>query len=68
MRVSTIPILTGESIVLRLLNNDAVTFDLRTLGMSDRDLEQFNELIQIPHGMILVVGRPVPAKPPLCTA
>ena len=56
MRVSTIPILTGESIVLRLLNNDAVTFDLRTLGMSDRDLEQFNELIQIPHGMILVVG------------
>ena len=56
MRVSTIPILTGESIVLRLLNNTAVTFDLRTLGMSDRDLEMFNELIQIPHGMILVVG------------
>ncbi len=56
MRVSTIPILTGESIVLRLLNNDAVTFDLRTLGMTDRDLKLFNELIQIPHGMILVVG------------
>ena len=56
MRVSTIPILTGESIVLRLLNNDAVTFDLRTLGMSDRDLAAFNSLIQIPHGMILVVG------------
>ncbi len=56
MRVSTIPILTGESIVLRLLNNDAVTFDLRTLGMSDADLKQFNDLIQIPHGMILVVG------------
>ncbi len=56
MRVSTIPILTGESIVLRLLNNDAVTFDLRTLGMSEGTLADFHELIQIPHGIILVVG------------
>ncbi len=56
MRVSTIPILTGESIVLRLLNKDAVSFDLKTLGMSEGHLAQFEELIQIPHGMILVVG------------
>lgn len=56
MRVSTIPILTGESIVLRLLNSEAISFDLKTLGMSDKHLEQFRELIKIPHGMILVVG------------
>ena len=56
MRISTIPILTGESIVLRLLNQDAVSFDLRTLGMSDEILEKFQRLISIPHGMILVVG------------
>ena len=56
MRISTIPILTGESIVLRLLNQEAVSFDLRTLGMSDAILEKFNKLISIPHGMILVVG------------
>lgn len=56
MRISTIPILTGESIVLRLLNQEAVSFDLRTLGMSDDILEKFNRLIGIPHGMILVVG------------
>ncbi len=56
MRVSTIPILTGESIVLRLLNSEAITFDLKTLGLSDQHLEQFRELIKIPHGMILVVG------------
>ncbi len=56
MRVSTIPILTGESIVLRLLNSEAITFDLKTLGMSDEHLRQFQELIKIPHGMILVVG------------
>ena len=56
MRVSTIPILTGESIVLRLLNSEAVSFDLRSLGMDDELLAQFHELIQIPHGIILVVG------------
>ncbi len=56
MRVSTIPILTGESIVLRLLNKASVAYDLRALGMSQTMLNDFNELIQIPHGMILVVG------------
>ena len=56
MRISTIPILTGESIVLRLLNQSALSFDLGVLGMSERHLEQFKRLIEIPHGMILVVG------------
>ena len=56
MRISTIPILTGESIVLRLLNQEAINFDLRTLGMSARHLAQFERLIKIPHGIILVVG------------
>ncbi len=56
MRVSTIPILTGESIVLRLLNKASVAYDLRALGMSETMLSEFNDLIQIPHGMILVVG------------
>lgn len=56
MRISTIPILTGESIVLRLLNQEALSFDLGVLGMSETHLNQFKKLIQIPHGMILVVG------------
>lgn len=56
LRISTIPILTGESIVLRLLNRDAITFDLHSLGMSESLLKKFMELIRIPHGMILVVG------------
>ena len=56
MRISTIPILTGESIVLRLLNKESVSFDLRQLGMSDEHLAQFEKLIKIPHGIILVVG------------
>ena len=56
MRISTIPIMNGESIVLRLLNADALTFDLQNLGMNERILQKFGKLINIPHGMILVVG------------
>ncbi len=56
MRISTIPILTGESIVLRLLNQEAISFDLGILGMSQEHLAQFRKLIAIPHGIILVVG------------
>jgi len=56
LRVSTIPILNGESIVLRLLNKEAMKFDLKELGMNDDILKSFGELIQIPHGIILVVG------------
>ena len=56
MRISTIPILTGESIVLRLLNKESVNFDLGQLGMSEAHLKQFEKLIRIPHGIILVVG------------
>ena len=56
MRISTIPIMNGESIVLRLLNSDSLAFDLQTLGMNETILKKFNQLINIPHGMILVVG------------
>lgn len=56
MRISTIPILTGESIVLRLLTKDAINHDLHAIGMSPEVLTQFEKLIQIPHGIILVVG------------
>ena len=56
MRVSTIPILNGESIVLRLLNKESVRFDLEALGMNSDHLAKFGEIISIPHGIILVVG------------
>ncbi len=56
MRVSFIPILTGESIVLRLLNSEKITFDLGSLGMDAGMLDEFNRMIRIPHGIILVVG------------
>lgn len=56
IRISTIPIMNGESIVMRLLRKDAMKFDLRELGMNETLLGKFEELISIPHGILLVVG------------
>lgn len=56
IRISTIPIMEGESIVMRILRKDAMAFDLAKLGMSRKCLKRFDKLINIPHGIILVVG------------
>ncbi len=56
IRISTIPTMSGESIVLRLLKKDAISFDLANVGMLPEMQKSFEELIKIPHGMILVVG------------
>jgi len=56
VRVSTVPSMHGESIVLRLLPKDTSTFDLHTLGLAPDTREEFERLIRYPHGMILVVG------------
>ncbi len=56
IRISTIPILNGESIVLRLLDKNAMKFDLKELGMNAELLQDFEKLIRIPYGIILVVG------------
>ena len=56
LRVSTIPTMNGESIVLRLLKKDAISFDLANVGMLPEMQIKFNRLINIPHGIVLVVG------------
>ena len=56
IRISTIPIVNGESIVMRLLRKDSMRFDLSELGMNKEMKEKFEALIEIPHGIILVVG------------
>lgn len=56
VRISTIPIVHGESIVMRILRKDRIEFDLRNLGMDENMLKRFAQLIKIPHGMILVAG------------
>jgi len=56
IRVSTVPTLYGESVVMRILDKEAVTLDLATLGMREADRDSMQKLIDLPHGMVLVTG------------
>jgi type II secretion system protein E len=56
VRVSTVPTLRGESVVLRLLDKERGRISLTELGMADDTLEQFKEVISRPHGIVLVTG------------
>ena len=56
VRVSTLPSGHGERIVLRLLDKQAGRLDLQHLGMADKDRDTVSQLLQRPHGIILVTG------------
>ncbi|MGE3107595.1 MAG: GspE/PulE family protein [Phycisphaerales bacterium] len=56
IRVSTVPTIYGESVVMRILDKEAITLDLKTLGMRDEDRREMDRLIDLPHGMVLVTG------------
>ena len=56
VRVSTVPSLRGESVVLRLLDRERGRVTLPELGMAPDTLTQFHEVISHPHGIVLVTG------------
>jgi general secretion pathway protein E/type IV pilus assembly protein PilB len=56
VRVSVIPMLYGEGIVLRLLDKDRMVFNLKTVGMPPDIERTFQDLISLPHGIVLVTG------------
>ncbi len=56
MRVSTLPGVHGESIVLRILDRSDILVDLEQLGMPPQVLDRWQTMIRQPHGMILVTG------------
>jgi general secretion pathway protein E/type IV pilus assembly protein PilB len=56
LRVSIIPMLHGEGVVMRILDKDKMNFSLRGVGMDDDIYAVFNRLIQLPHGIVLVTG------------
>ncbi len=56
LRISTIPTILGESIVLRILRKEALSFDLTAIGMTESIEQEFTKIIKAPHGIILVVG------------
>ena len=56
MRVSTLPTLYGESIVIRILDRGNLTVELEKMGFPKQALEQFQKLIHKPYGKLLVTG------------
>lgn len=56
IRVSVLPTLHGEKVVLRLLNNNAANIDLNHVGFSDFDLANYLQGIKRPNGIILISG------------
>lgn len=56
VRISTMPTQYGESVVMRLLIQNAASFTLEKLGMPPQMLERFRKLIRRPNGLVLVTG------------
>ncbi|HRE99103.1 MAG TPA: GspE/PulE family protein [Pirellulaceae bacterium] len=56
IRVSIIPMLHGEGVVMRVLDKANLAFSLKGIGMSDDVYDRFQHLIRLPHGIILVTG------------
>jgi type IV pilus assembly protein PilB len=55
-RVSTLPTLFGEKIVLRILDRGNLTLDLDKLGFPEKGLKDFHKAIESPYGIVLVTG------------
>ncbi len=56
MRISTVPTMHGESVVMRLLNQESVVLDFKALGFQQEDHDKFISALRQPHGMILLTG------------
>jgi len=56
MRVSTLPGVLGESVVLRILDRNDLSIELTDLGMPQKVLQDYARLITQPHGLILITG------------
>jgi type IV pilus assembly protein PilB len=56
LRVSTLPLTTGEKCVIRILDNRSITVGLENLGMRQENLKAFTNQILQPHGVVLVTG------------
>ena len=56
IRVSVIPMLHGEAVVMRLLRQNSTLRGLADIGLNKRELEHFQHVLGLPHGIILVTG------------
>jgi type IV pilus assembly protein PilB len=56
VRVSTVPTIYGEKVVMRILDATALKHDLDQLGLEPKYLEEFKDKLSLPHGIIIVTG------------
>lgn len=56
LRVSVLPTVNGEKVVIRILDKSAFNVDKSVLGIADDDLDKINKIISKPHGIVLVTG------------
>ncbi len=56
VRVSIIPMIHGEAVVLRILHRGDAMLGVQNLGMADRDRRHFDRILEMPHGIVLVSG------------
>lgn len=56
VRVSIIPMIHGEAVVLRILHRSSALLGTEHLGMHPRDRDIFNQVLDMPHGIVLVTG------------
>lgn len=56
LRVSVLPTMFGESVVMRVLDRSVVSLDLHNVGMNDQIMAQFRDAIAKPNGIVLVTG------------
>ncbi len=56
LRVSCLPTVYGESVVMRILDRSNISFSLGSLGFPEEELKAFEEMIRLPYGIILVTG------------
>ena len=56
LRVSTVPTMYGESVVIRLLSKESIVLDFAALGFEGEALDRFLDVLALPHGIILITG------------
>ena len=56
VRVSSMPLVFGEKVVMRILDKDGLVLDLKDIGFEGENLKRFNEILAMPNGVVLLTG------------
>jgi len=56
IRISTVPVAFGEKVVMRIMDPEVLFQDLEDIGFSGNDFERFQDIVNMPHGIVLVCG------------